>query len=85
MVGTVADPTLKQMGRGYWTACKPRPYDIWFNFLKRNGWKHSVDLEAYTIAEELGKKIEYLESIEDQIGVLESLGRERIVAFLKSG
>jgi uncharacterized protein YbaP (TraB family) len=57
-------------------------FTIWSNFLKRNGWKHSVDLEAYTIAEELGKKIEYLESIEDQIGVLESLGRERIVAFL---
>jgi len=57
-------------------------FTIWSNFLKRNGWKNSVDLEAYTIAEGLGKKIEYLESIEDQIGVLESLGRERIVAFL---
>jgi uncharacterized protein YbaP (TraB family) len=57
-------------------------FTIWSNFLKRNGWKHSVDLEAYTIAEGLGKKIEYLESIEDQIDVLESLGRERIVAFL---
>ena len=57
-------------------------FTIWSNFLKRNGWKHSVDLEAYTIAEKLGKKIEYLESIEDQINVLESLSRERIVAFL---
>jgi hypothetical protein len=57
-------------------------FTIWSSFLKNNGWKHSVDLEAYTIAEELGKKIEFLESIEDQIGVLESLTRERIVAFL---
>jgi uncharacterized protein YbaP (TraB family) len=57
-------------------------FTIWSSFLKNNGWKHSVDLEAYTIAEKLGKKIEYLESIEDQIGVLESLTRERIVAFL---
>ena len=57
-------------------------FTIWSSFLKRNGWKHSVDLEAYTIAEGLGKKIEYLESIEDQIGVLESLTRDRIVAFL---
>jgi uncharacterized protein YbaP (TraB family) len=57
-------------------------FTIWSNFLKRNGWKHSVDLEAYAIAEKLGKKIEYLESIEDQIGVLEGLNRERIVAFL---
>ena len=57
-------------------------FTIWSGFLKKNGWKHSVDLEAYTIAEELGKKIEFLETIEDQIGVLESLTRERIVAFL---
>jgi len=57
-------------------------FTIWSSFLKKNGWKYSVDLEAYTIAEELGKKIRFLETIEDQIGVLESLGRERIVAFL---
>ena len=57
-------------------------FTIWSSFLKRNGWKHSVDLEAYTIAEKLGKKIEFLESIEDQIDVLENLSRERIVAFL---
>ena len=58
-------------------------FTIWSNFLKTNGWKYSVDLEAYAIAEELGKRIEYLETIDDQIGVLESLTRERIVAFLK--
>lgn len=58
-------------------------FTIWSNFLKTNGWKYSVDLEAFTIAEKLGKRIEYLETIEDQIGVLESLTRERIVAFLK--
>ena len=57
-------------------------FTIWSNYLRKNGWKHSVDLEAYSIAEELGKKIEFLETIEDQIGVLESLTRERIVAFL---
>jgi len=57
-------------------------FTIWSNFLKKNDWKHSVDLEAYTIAQELSKKIEFLESIEDQIGVLESLTREPIVAFL---
>jgi len=57
-------------------------FTIWSNFLKKNDWKHSVDLEAYTIAQELSKKIEFLESIEDQIAVLESLTREPIVAFL---
>jgi uncharacterized protein YbaP (TraB family) len=58
-------------------------FSIWSNFLKKNGWQHSVDLEAYTIADELGKKIDFLETIEDQIGVLESLTRERITTFLK--
>ncbi len=57
-------------------------FTIWSNFLKKNGWKYSVDLEAYTIAEALGKQIDFLETIEDQIGVLESLTRELIVAFL---
>ena len=57
-------------------------FTIWSNFLKKNGWKYSVDLEAYTLAEKMGKKIGFLESIEDQIGVLENLSRERIVAFL---
>ncbi len=57
-------------------------FTIWSNFLKKNGWKYSVDLEAYTLAKAFGKKIDFLETIEDQIGVLESLTRERIVAFL---
>ena len=57
-------------------------FTIWSNFLKKNGWKYSVDLEAYTLAGQMGKKIEYLETIDDQIGVLNSLTRERIAAFL---
>jgi uncharacterized protein YbaP (TraB family) len=57
-------------------------FTIWSNFLKNNGWKYSVDLEAYTLAEQMGKKIDFLETIDEQIGVLESLTRERIVAFL---
>ena len=58
-------------------------FTIWSSYLKINGWKHSVDLEAYTIAEKLGKNMDFLETIDDQIGVLESLTRERITAFLK--
>jgi len=58
-------------------------FTIWSNFLKSIGWTHSVDLEGYRIAEELGKRIEFLETIEDQIGVLENLNLERITAFLK--
>ncbi len=58
-------------------------FTIWFGFLEKNGWKHSVDLEAYKIAKELRKKIVFLETIEEQIQVLESLSHERIINFLK--
>jgi len=58
-------------------------FTIWSNYLKKNGWKYSVDLEGYTLAGELGKKIVYLETIEEQINVLETLARDRIIDFLK--
>jgi uncharacterized protein YbaP (TraB family) len=59
-------------------------FTIWSNYLKKNGWKYSVDLEGYTLAGDLGKKIVFLETIEEQITVLESLARDRIIDFLKS-
>jgi len=58
-------------------------FAIWSNYLKKNGWEYSVDLEGYTLAEGLGKKIVFLETIEEQINVLESLSRDRIIDFLK--
>lgn len=58
-------------------------FTIWTGFLERKGWKYSVDLEGYRVAKELGKKIVFLESIEEQIRVLESLSYERIIGFLK--
>ncbi|UCF93546.1 MAG: TraB/GumN family protein [Desulfobacterales bacterium] len=59
-------------------------FTIWSTYLKKNGWKYSVDLEGYTIARELGKQVVFLETIEEQIQVLESLSYEKILAFLKS-
>jgi uncharacterized protein YbaP (TraB family) len=58
-------------------------FTIWSNYLKKNGWEYSVDLEGYALAEDLGKQIIFLESIEEQINVLENLARDRIVDFLK--
>lgn len=58
-------------------------FTIWANFLKKNGWDHSVDLEAYGIAREMGKNVVFLETIEEQIEVMENLSREKIVDFLK--
>jgi len=58
-------------------------FTIWSNYLQKNGWKYSVDLEGYTTAEALAKKIVFLETIEEQVGVLENISRERIIDFLK--
>jgi uncharacterized protein YbaP (TraB family) len=58
-------------------------FTIWTNYLTKHGWKYSVDLEGYTLAEELGKKIVFLETIEEQINVLENLAHDRIIDFLK--
>ena len=58
-------------------------FTIWSNYLKKNGWDYSVDLEGYALAEGLGKRIVFLETIEEQISVLENLARDRIVEFLK--
>jgi len=58
-------------------------FTIWTDFLEKRGWKNSVDLEAYNIALEMGKKVVFLETIEEQIKVLENLSEERIIDFLK--
>jgi len=58
-------------------------FAVWVNYLQGRGWKYSVDLEAYAVAQELGKNIHFLETIEEQIGVLSSIPFERIINFLK--
>jgi uncharacterized protein YbaP (TraB family) len=58
-------------------------FSIWSNYLERNGWRHSVDYEAYTLAQEMDKELVFLETIEEQIKVLESLSLDRIQFFLK--
>jgi hypothetical protein len=58
-------------------------FSIYTAYLKNKGWKHSVDMEAYTIAQELGKSILFMETIEDQIEVLETLSRQQIIDFLR--
>jgi uncharacterized protein YbaP (TraB family) len=54
-------------------------FTIWSAFLN---WKHSMDVEAFHIAEKLKKKIEYLETIEDQLTALDGIPFERIVNYL---
>jgi hypothetical protein len=54
-------------------------FTIWSAFLN---WKHSMDVEAFRIAQKLGKKIQYLETIEDQLAALDEIPFERIVNYL---
>jgi uncharacterized protein YbaP (TraB family) len=58
-------------------------FTIWSNYLERKGWRHSVDYEAYTLAKEIDKEVVFLETIEEQIKVLESLSFERIQFYLE--
>jgi uncharacterized protein YbaP (TraB family) len=57
-------------------------FTLWSAYLKRLGWKYSVDLEGYQIASELGKKIVFLETIEEQIEVLQNISHDNIIFFL---
>lgn len=67
---------LEQNARGVrpWMAF----FATWSAFLN---WKHSMDLEAFDIAGRLGKKIRYLETIQDQLQALDGIPFERIVNY----
>jgi uncharacterized protein YbaP (TraB family) len=57
-------------------------FTLWTAYLKRLGWNYSVDLEGYQIAAELGKQIIFLETIEEQIKVLQNISHDNIIFFL---
>ena len=58
-------------------------FTLWSTYLQRNGWTYSVDMEGFSVAQELGKKVVFLESIEEQIQVLQNISHEKIMYFLK--
>jgi hypothetical protein len=57
-------------------------FGIWTRFRARQGWTHTMDLDAAHIAADLGKEIRYLETIEEQIAALEAVPLARIMHFL---
>jgi hypothetical protein len=57
-------------------------FGLWTRFRARQGWTHSMDLEAARIAAELGKPIVYLETIEEQIAALDAVPLKRMVRFM---
>jgi len=76
----VEDPLLSMIkGMKPWMAF----FTFWSQFLQQKGWESSVDLEAYSLAKEMSKETGNLESIEEQIRVLESISYEKILDFLK--
>ncbi len=75
-----ADPLHHQIkGQRPWMAF----FSIWFQYLRKRGWKYTMDLDAFKTAERLGKKIHHLEKIEEQIEALDGIPLEKIVNFLK--
>ncbi len=58
-------------------------FSIYSRFVEQIGWRFSVDMEAYTLARQMGKNVVFMETIEEQIEVLESLSRPQIIDFLK--
>lgn len=59
-------------------------FSLWSQYLVRRGWKYSVDLEALSVAKELGKKVVFLETIEEQLEALDGIPCERIVNYLNN-
>jgi uncharacterized protein YbaP (TraB family) len=53
-------------------------FTTWSAFLN---YKHSMDVEAFHIARELGKDIAFLETIADQLNALDGIPFDRIVTY----
>ena len=58
-------------------------FNIWTSYLKTKGWEGSVDLEAFEAAKKMGQEIHFLETIDEQIRVLEQIPLERMIRFLQ--
>ena len=60
-----------------------RPYAAFFSIWQTClGWKYSVDMEGYQAACKLGKNIQALETIDEQLEVLDNILLERITRLL---
>jgi uncharacterized protein YbaP (TraB family) len=57
-------------------------FQVWSAYLKTQGWNYSEDMEALGIANKLGRRVEFLESIEEQLAALDAVPFERFVRFM---
>lgn len=58
-------------------------FNIWTSYLKAKGWDGSVDLEAFETARRMRQEIHFLETIDEQVRVLDQIPTERMIRFLK--
>lgn len=59
-------------------------FTLWTAFLERHDWRQSVDLEAWFLAQEMGKTVIGMESLEEQIASLDSVLPERVVRYFRN-
>lgn len=60
-----------------------RPFAAFFSIWQTCfDWKYSVDMEGYQVARKLGKEILFLETLEEQLEVLDNISVERIAQNL---
>lgn len=71
-----------------WFLANARPwcafFSLWTAFLERQGWRDSVDMEAWRVAHAMGKNVLGMESLEEQLDSLGSLPPERVVRFFRT-
>ena len=71
-----------------WFLANARPwcafFSLWTAFLERQGWRESVDMEAWRVAHDMGKDVVGMESLEEQLDSLGSLPPERVVRFFRA-
>ncbi len=57
-------------------------FGLWTRFRTGLGGSYSLDVDAARTAERLGRPVQYLESIDEQIAALDAIPLERIVRFI---
>lgn len=58
-------------------------FSLWTAFLERQGWRDSVDLEAWHLARDMGKTVLGMETLEEQIHSLEIVPVPRVLDFFR--
>lgn len=59
-------------------------FTLWTRFLERQGWRQSVDMEAWRIAQAMDRKVIGMETLEEQLESLASLPAQRAVNFFRA-